>query len=718
MSLKDQIISALNRVDMVEALQYALLAHREHVGVRRSWDSPEFTTSRKVQESIVQDQSRDDRLTFFGFETLLDRYFLKDRRGNICECPQDFFARVATGVACAHKSNKVIERSAFESTCAYAQELYDILSLQHAMFATPVLTNAGTSRGQLISCFLSAADDSINGIYKELLPENSALAAGGGGIGSYFGYVREEGASIRGGGSATGPIPFIKSFDSQTYAVKQQSTGRSGSGAVYMQVSHPDIEDFLNIRRPKGAVERQCLNVHHGVVIDDAFMKAVEGHKPYNLISPKNGKVVKTIDAYELWKKIVITRVETGEPYILFIDTVNRMQPEVNKKLGFKVLTSNLCIEIMLIVFAMGKVVAQKFWDHLRGRPTPSGRTAVCCLGSLNYARYDEWASYEERLVYLMSKGLDNVLDNFITTAGPDYARATHSASRGRDIGLGVMGWFDYIQKLGIPFESVEARVHNKLRFRDFGKYTKMATERLALERGPAPDAILASPLLARITVPAVIALKLVGTKLGSWVIKKVMPPEHLVRNVNYSAVAPTASIGFIAGANAASVEPPLSNSFIQKSLTGRVKMQNPYLKDLLAKKYPLMNTPETWSSIHATGGSVQHLAFLSDDDRKVFRTGSEINQREIVQQAADRQPYITQGQSLNLFFGYNTNGQYSAKYLHDVHMLAWKAGVKGLYYFRGEAKAQSTNISSNADNHTQTNIQDRLAYEECAVCQ
>lgn len=717
LSLEQRFLDALNRVDMEEAKVYQLLLHYEKVGTKRSWDSPEYTTSRKIQESINVVRSRDELLTFFGLETLFDRYVLRDGTGVPCETPQDLFARVATGVACGDLSVADAEGKHFEEVLSFAQELYDAVSQLHSMFATPILTNAGTSRGMLISCFLNAAEDSIAGVYREMLNENSTLAAGGGGIGSYFGYIREENADVKGGGKASGPIPFLKSFDSQTLAVKQISTGRSGSGAAYMHISHPDIEDFLNIRRPKGAVERQCLNLHHGIVVDDKFMHAVKDNTTYDLRSPKTGAVVKTIKARELFKKVIVTRVETGEPYILWEDTVNRMQPEINKKLGFKVITSNLCIEIMLIVLAMGKVQAQRLWDHLMGRPTPSGRTAVCCLGSLNYARFSEWQHYAPRLTYIMTKGLDNVISHFIKNAGPDYARAVHSAYRGRDIGLGVMGWFDYLQQNGIEFESILARSMNKVRFREFAKNVADANQELALERGPAPDAILASGLLSRLITPVVVKLGGLKTSIGRLLVKKLMG-NNLVRNVNSTAIAPTASIGNIAGAFAPSIEPPAANSFMAKTLSGRVKQQNPYLKKLLAEKYPNFNTPSTWSSIHAADGSVQHLEWMSEQDRKVYRTASELNQREVVQQAADRQPYITQGQSLNTFFALNSDGQYSAKYLYDVHMLAWSSGTKSLYYCRAEAASKATNISENAESHKQVNIQDRLAYEDCAVCQ
>lgn len=714
------LVDALNRKDEEAARAIRLQLIYNEVKTTRSWNSPEYTTSRKVQESIVLTPDRDARLTFFALDTLADRYMLRSGSKALCETPTHFYARVATGVAMGDKSVKSVENNPalFKSVCEFAQELYDVMSLQHASFATPVLTNAGTSRGQMISCFINAAEDSISGVYNEMLPENATLAKGGGGIGSYIGHIREKDAKVRGGGSASGPVPFIKSFDSQTIAVNQAGANRRGSGAVYAPVSHPNVEQFLPIRRPKGAVETQCLNIHHGVVVDDAFMNAVKNRTSYGLVSPNTKEVVGNVDAYKLFREIITTRVETGEPYMLFIDTVNRMQPEINKKLGFLVMTSNLCIEIMLIVFAMLNVNPQGFLDYLRGRATPSGRTAVCCLGSLNYATFEEWSCYEERLTYLMNKGLDNVLSHFIKHAGKGYERAVHSAVRGRDIGLGVMGWFDYLQSRSIPFESVEARSHNRIRFRSFGQNNDKASLQLALERGPAPDALLASPLLARLIVPVLLATGLWATKLGQILAKKLMG-SFLRRNVNTSAIAPTASIGIIAGTSP-SIEPPAANSFNQKTLSGTFRVKNKNLVALLAKKYADCDTPDTWASIHKNNGSVQHLDWMDEDDKKVYRTGPELNQREIVQQAADRQPYITQAQSLNLFFDPNpVTGLHSARYLYDVHMLAWEAGVKSLYYVRSIAPSKVTDVSttSGARVNNATNYE-RIVAEECSVCQ
>jgi ribonucleoside-diphosphate reductase alpha chain len=720
-TLDTLLIDALNQRDIEKARAIRLQQIRNAVGGKNSWDSLEYITSRAVQSAIVTDPSRDHRLTYFALDTLADRYMLKDKSGVLCETPATFFTRVATGVAMGalEVADVKLGSSKYRKVLAHAQELYDIMSLQHGMFATPVLTNAGTSRGEQISCFLNAAQDSIDGVYWELLPENATLAQGGGGIGSYVGGLREKDARVKGGGKASGPIPFIKSFDTQTIAVNQAGANRRGSGAVYAPVNHPNIDAFLPIRRPKGAVEEQCLNIHQGVVVDDAFMTAVENRSTYDLVSPHTNKVVKTVDAYALFRDIIVTRVETGEPYILFSDTANRMQPETNKKLGYKILTSNLCIEIMLIVFAMAGVFRQRLWDYLLGKPTPSGRTAVCCLGSVNYATYSEWGHNEERLIMAMTRGLDNVLENFIKSAGKQrgYERAVHSAQRGRDIGLGVMGWFDYLQSREIPFESIEARSHNRMLFKSFGIAAEKASMKLAEERGPAPDALLASPLLARLLVPVLFLFGLTKTAWGLGLAKKLMG-SLFTRNVNKTAIAPTASIGIIAGASP-SIEPPNANSFLQKTLSGRFLVANRNLKACLQKHYPEKDTAETWTSIHKSEGSVQHLDWMSDDHKKVYRTASELNQREIVQQAADRQPHITQGQSLNLFFDPNPiTKMHSARYLYDVHMLAWKAGVKSLYYVRTRSGAKVTDVSAVAGASLDASNYTRIANEECSVCQ
>lgn len=660
-SFDSQLVDSLNKLDFSGAQKALIALIKATVGIKNSWSSPQYATSRAVQQSITLEHDRNYLLTFFALDTLRDRYFLRDSEGVICETPQDFFARVATGVACAEKTEAEVlklDHQEFDEIAAYAQKLYDAISQLHALFATPILTNAGTNRGHLISCFLNESDDSIRDIFSTY-EENAVLAQGGGGIGTYWGKLRGQGAKLSRGGKSSGPLPFLKVFDSATLAV-HQAGARRGAAAAYIDVSHPDIEDFVDMRRPEGAEERRCQNVHHGICITDAFMRAVADRKPWDLIDPHHKNVVRTIDAYGLWKRIIMTRVMTGEPYLLFVDTVNKLQPAAYKDKNLSVKTSNLCIEITLPT-----------------KPGADGRTAICCLGSVNFATYEQWKGYGPELHYLMVRGLDNVLDHFIRHAGPGYEKAVRAAKNGRDIGLGVMGWFDYLQQRGIPFESVEARVHNKMRFKEFGLWSDNASIKLAKERGAAPDG-------------------------------------GIYRNVNRQAIAPTATIGIIAGASP-SIEPPAGNVYRQETLSGKYIVRNSSLEKLLASKYPAYNNEQTWQSITESSGSVQHLDWMEDDDRKTFKTAYELNQRELVQQAADRQSNISQSQSLNLFFAPGSSGTLSASYLHDVHFMAWELGVKSLYYCRSESVIKAANTSSQAKIQQ---IMDRISTEECTVCQ
>lgn len=995
-SFDSQLVASLNKLDFHGAQKALVALIKEATGVRSSWSSPQYATSRAIQSSIKLDHNRNGLLTFFALDTLRDRYFLRGSDGTVCETAQDFFARVATGVACADKTEQEVAAlpiEEFEEVSTYAQKLYDVLSQLHALFATPILTNAGTNRGNLISCFLNESDDNIIDIFSTY-EENAVLAQGGGGIGTYWGRLRSQGAKLSRGGKSSGPLPFLKVFDSATLAV-HQAGARRGAAAAYIDVSHPDIEDFIDMRRPEGAEERRCQNVHHGISLSDAFMQAVKDRLPWDLVDPQHNNVVRTVDAYGLWKRIVMTRVMTGEPYMLFIDTVNRTQPQAYKDKNLQVKTSNLCVapetmvltrrgyeqiatladrtvevwngiewsetvvrqtgegvdlikvslsngveidctpqhkfavvdglgygssgysmveaqalrpgvrlakfkmpvmegtplgvltdadaythgffcgdgtigssgqplvylygekktlvphlsihsmsgredasgrlyatltksmppkfwvptndtlpvrlrwfaglldsdgtvarngdneslqvssvnlsflrEVRLMLTAMGvdsKVTMMKqagtamlpdghggiaefptqtiyrllvssydTWhlqslglktnrlvlsgakpkrdarqfvsvvsveDHGRvddtycftepkknlgtfngvvtgqcieitlptmpGSAEKGGRTAVCCLGSINYAKYEEWKNYGPELHYLMVRGLDNVLEHFIRHAGPGYEKAVQAAKNGRDIGLGAMGWFDYLQQRCIPFESIEARAHNRMRFKEFGLWSDNASLQLAKERGAAPDG-------------------------GPY------------RNVNRQAIAPTATIGIIAGASP-SIEPPAGNVYRQETLSGKYIVRNPALEALLAAKYASHNNEHTWQSVTETGGSVQHLDWMEEDDRKAFKTAYEINQREIVQQAADRQPYVSQSQSLNLFFAPGSSGTLSASYLHEVHFMAWELGVKSLYYCRSESVIKAANTSAHAKVQQ---IMDTIAEQECTVCQ
>ncbi len=633
------IVDALSANDISGARDLLLDHIKITVGQSASWDSPQYRGDKGIQRKIVLDYTRDKNLTFFGLETMRDRYFLKDAKGEICEDPQMFFARVATGVA--------------RGEVELAQDLYDLMSKNWFMPATPVLVNSATSRGAPISCFLNTVGDSISDIFKTY-EENAFLAKGGGGIGTDWSSVRGHNSKLSTGGTSSGTIPFLKVMDSATLAVSQGNT-RRGAAAAYMRIDHPDIEEFTEIRRPTGGDDnRRCLNLHHGVTVTDEFMRAVKARTKFDLRCPHTAKPLKTIDAFDLWKKVLKNRVETGEPYILFIDTVNKAVPEHHREKGLNVSQSNLCSEITL--------------------PTNRERTAVCCLGSLNLERWNDWQEEKEFVVYTAVKALDNILDNFVQTVDSrDYKRAIYSARQERSIGLGAMGYHGYLMKEGIPFESVAARAQNKIMFKAIHENAIKASEQLGVERGPCLDG---------------------GTRRNSYVM----------------AIAPTANISVICGGATPCVEPIAGNAYLQKTLSGSFLVKNPYLEKVLDEKG--QNSSETWRSIIEYKGSVQHLDFLSDEEKQVFKTAYELNMMELVQQAGDRQQYICQAQSLNLFL----RSPISGKFLNELHIKAHEAGVKSLYYLRSESVIEADSIDS-----TSVRRQVRSQgndYEECAVCQ
>jgi ribonucleoside-diphosphate reductase alpha chain len=640
----DSIVDALSVNDLDAARDLLLEQIDITVGQNASWDSPQYRGDKGVQKSIKLNYARSKNLTFFGLETMRSRYFLKDAKGAICEDPQMFFARVATGVSRGDKD--------------LAQDLYDLMSKNWFMPATPVLVNSATSRGAPISCFLNTVGDSISDIFKTY-EENAFLAKGGGGIGTDWSSVRGHNALLSSGGTSSGTIPFLKIMDSATLAVSQGNT-RRGAAAVYMKIDHPDIEEFADIRRPTGGDEnRRCLNIHHGITVTDEFMRAVKSKTKFDLRCPHTAEVYKTIDAFDLWKKILKNRVETGEPYLLFIDTVNAAVPEHHKEKGLFVNQSNLCSEITL--------------------PTNRDRTAVCCLGSLNLEKYDEWESEKESVIYTAVKALDNVLDNFIQKVDSrDYKRAISSALQERSIGLGVMGYHGMFMKRGIPFESVQARALNKIIFKNINESAIRASEQLAVERGPCPDG---------------------GNRRNSYIM----------------AIAPTANISVICGGASPCIEPVAGNAYLQKTLSGSFLVKNPYLEKLLEEKGH--NNNETWRSIIDHKGSVQHLDYLSAEEKGVFKTAYELNMMEVVQQAGDRQKYICQAQSLNIFL----RSPISGKFLNELHIKAHEVGVKSLYYLRSESVIEADNIDSSSVRR-QVNMNSVNEgggnYEECAVCQ
>jgi ribonucleoside-diphosphate reductase alpha chain len=594
--------------------------------------------------AITTDISRDKYLTDFGRATLDDRYLLPG------ENYQDLFARVATH---------------YGDTPEHAGRIYDYISRMWFMPATPILSNGGTNRGLPISCFLNETEDSLTGIV-DLWNENVWRASRGGGIGSYWGNLRSLGEKVGRNGKTSGVVPFIRVQDSLTLAISQGSL-RRGSSAVYLDISHPEIEEFIDIRRPTGGdPNRKALNLHHGVCVTDDFMRAVERDEKWNLLSPKDKHVVETVKARDLWAKLLTTRIETGEPYILFIDTVNRAIPEHHKQAGLTVKMSNLCSEITL---------PTGFDQHGKSR------TAVCCLSSLNVEYFDQWKDHPTFIADVM-RFLDNVLEDFITTAPDSMARAKYSAMRERSVGLGIMGFHSYLQSKMIPFESVMAKVWNKKMFEHIRKQADSASVALAEARGACPDA-------AEFGVNE--------------------------RFSNKIAIAPTASISIICGNASPGIEPYAANAFTQKTLSGSFVVRNKYLKQLLAEKG--QDTDAVWSSITTNEGSVQHLDFLDENEKLVFKTAYEMDQRWVVEHAGDRSPFVCQAQSVNVFLPANIH----KRDLHAIHYMAWKKGVKSLYYCRSASLQRSDKVSNKVPEiqlEMSLKTKPSTTYEECLACQ
>ena len=597
---------------------------------------------------IKIDRSRDSNLTDFGKATLTDRYLGPN------ESYQDLFARVA---------------STYADNNLHAQRLYNYISNLWFMPATPVLSNGGTKRGLPISCFLNEASDSLGGIL-DLWSENVWLAAKGGGIGSYWGNLRSIGEKIGKVGKTSGIIPFIKVMDSLTMAISQGSL-RRGSAACYLPIDHPEIEEFIEMRRPTGGdPNRKSLNLHHGVLVTDAFMRAVEQDEQWSLKSPADATIQSTIPARNLWIRLLTARIETGEPYIIFIDTVNRMIPQHHKLANLTVKTSNLCSEITLPT-GIDK----------EGRD----RTAVCCLSSLNLEKYDEWKD-DKNIVSDVMRFLDNVLSDFINRAPEQFADAKYSAEKERSVGLGVMGFHSYLQKNSIPLESVMSKVWNKKIFKDIQEKVDQASKDLADERGACPDA----------------------ADYG-----------FNERFSNKTAIAPTASISVICGGASPGVEPVAANSYTHKTLSGSFNVRNRYLVELLEKHGK--NTSEIWSGITTNQGSVSHLNFLTDMEKDIFKTAFELDQKWIIELSGDRTPYISQAQSINLFLPADVH----KKELHKIHFEAWKKGLKSLYYCRSKSiqraenvnDTNSTDVTANVYKAKQTDTE-QPEYEECSSCQ
>jgi ribonucleoside-diphosphate reductase alpha chain len=620
-------------------------ARAEKAGVHRMGEvhrgKPKPLRPLKVVEKVVTDPSRDALLTDFGKTTLIDRYLLQG------ESFQDMFARVAT---------------AYADDIDHAQRIYDYMSKLWFMPATPVLSNGGAERGLPISCFLNAVGDSLDGIM-DTWNENVWLASNGGGIGTYWGGVRSIGEKVGQNGQTSGIIPFIRVMDSLTLAISQGSL-RRGSAAVYLDIHHPEIEEFLEIRKAAGDFNRKSLNLHHGLNLTDEFMIAVRDDLPFALRSPKNQEPLKHISARKLWQKILELRLQTGEPYIIFSDTVNKQMPSHQKKLGLKVRQSNLCSEIML---------------HTGMDQNGRERTAVCCLSSLSAETFLEWEK-EPQFLEDVFRFLDNVLQDFIERAPPEMERAIYAAMRERSVGLGLMGFHSFLQKQNVSMESAMAKVWNNKIFRHIRRGADAASVKLAQERGACPDA-------AENNVMARFSHKL--------------------------AIAPTASISIICGGTSAGVEPIPANIYTHKTLSGSFAVKNPYLEQLLEEKGK--NTEGVWSSILKNEGSVQHLDCLSDDEKEVFKTAFEIDQRWIIELAADRTPLICQSQSLNIFLP----GDVNKWDLHMLHWMAWERGVKSLYYCRSKSVQRAGFANSEeAVEGAVPELKERTDYEECLACQ
>ncbi len=564
---------------------------------------------------IKIDLERDKLFDELGIKRLKESYMRDDETS-----PQQRFAYVS---------------SSFGTDAAHAQRLYDYSSKHWLSYSTPILSYGRSKRGMPISCFLNFIEDTAEGLVDNL-SETNWLSMLGGGVGIGFGIRSSDDKS-------TGVMPHLKIYDASSLAYRQGRT-RRGSYAAYLDISHPDIIPFLEMRKPTGDPNVRCLNLHHGVNIPDAFMEIIErcmldpqANDDWQLIDPNSGEVRETVSAKMLWEKLIDLRMHTGEPYLHFIDTSNRMLPQWLKDKGLKVHQSNLCSEIIL--------------------PTNEKRTAVCCLSSLNLETYDEWKN-DALFLRDVAEMLDNVLQYFIDNAPDSIARAKYSASRERSIGVGALGFHAYLQRKNVAFESAVAKSVNNNIFKTIRKGLDDANLQLGLERGEAPDAV--------------------GTGFRF---------SHLM------AVAPNASSSIILGNTSPSVEPWRANAYRQDTLSGAFLNKNKYLDKIIQKeseKHSEGWADEVWSSIIANDGSVQHLTWMDDDTKDVFKTSMEIDQRWVIEHAADRQQYIDQAQSLNVFFRPDSH----IKYVHAVHFLAWKQGLKTLYYCRSEKLAKADKVS------------------------
>ena len=581
---------------------------------------------------IKIDKSKDNKLSDQARKLLTDYYQLEDEVS-----AQQAYARAA--VAYSYGDLEL------------AQRIYNYVSDGWFMYASPVLSNAPMpnekTRALPISCFLSYVPDSLDGLIDHSA-ELRWLSVKGGGVGGHWSDIRAV------SDKAPGPMPFIHTVDADMTAYRQGKT-RKGSYASYMDISHPDIVEFLNMRIPTGDVNRKNLNLHHAVNITDSFMRAVERDEMWDLIDPNDSTARDSMKARKLWETILEVRYRTGEPYLNFIDTSNRALPQTMKDKGLKINGSNLCNEI-----------------HL---PTNEERTAVCCLSSVNLEQFDEWK--DTPMIRDLIRFLDNVLQFFIENAGDEISKARYSAQQERSLGLGAMGWHSFLHRNRIPFESEKAQEWNRNIFKHIKDEAVVETQQLAIEKGECPD--------------------MEGTGR---------------RNSHLLAIAPNANSSIIASTSP-SIEPSKANAYTHRTRAGSHLVKNPYLEEELNKVDK--NDTRTWSSIITNSGSVQHLKFLSDEIKEVFKTAIEINQLEIVQQAADRQEYLCQGQSLNVFL---PSGAKRGD-LHKIHYNAWKLGCKGLYYLRTESTNRAENVSLKVVRDALKDYETQAMTEaECIACQ
>ena len=588
--------------------------------------------------SITIDPSRDSLFDTLGLQRLRESYMMEEETS-----PQERFAYVS---------------QAFSSNPEHAQRLYEYSSKHWLSYSTPILSFGRSKRGLPISCFLNYMDDSAEGLVNNL-SETNWLSMLGGGVGVHLGIRNSDDKS-------TGVMPHLKMYDASSLAYRQGRT-RRGSYAAFLDVSHPDIIQFLEMRKPTGDQNMRTLNLNHGVNISDKFMQVIErcmkdpeANDDWELINPANGEVAEVVSAKGLWQKMLDLRMQTGEPYFIFIDTANRDMPEWLQAQDLKINGSNLCTEIFL--------------------PTSADRTAVCCLSSLNLEYYDDWRGVDLFIPDVMEM-LDNVLNYFLDNAPHHIRRAVYSASRERSVGLGTLGFHAYLQKNGMAIDGVMSKLTNRDIFKYIKKECERADNNLVVKRGACPDA-------------------------AEYGIER--------RFSHHMAIAPNASSSLIMGNTSPSIEPYRANVFRQDTLSGAHVYRNRFLVKRLAELG--LDNDDTWASIIAHDGSVQHLD-IPEDVKEVFKTAMEIDQRWLVELAADRQEFIDQGQSVNLFFQPNT----TIAYLHAVHFMAWKQGLKSLYYLRSDKVRKAEKVGAQVKRQRIEETIDMTAIangETCLACE